>query len=91
MNSCVTGKFTDFPECVIRYIFIRKLSHLTISSPFILKNQKLHKNHSGRLEWILLITHFYCAPACRHFCHLAEQKQRNKAKKAKQSKQSRNF
>ena len=39
----VTGKFTDFPVCVIRYIFIRKLSHLTISSPFILINQKMHK------------------------------------------------
>ena len=31
----VTGKFTDFPVCVIWYILIRKLSHLTISSPFI--------------------------------------------------------
>ena len=30
----VTGKFTDFPVCVIRSIFIRRLSHLTISSPF---------------------------------------------------------
>ena len=39
----VTGKFTDFPVCVIRNIFIRKLSHLTISSPFILINQKMHK------------------------------------------------
>ena len=36
----VTGKFVDFPVCVIRYIFIRKLLHLTISSPFILINQK---------------------------------------------------
>ena len=36
----VTGKFTDFPVCVIRSIFIRKLLHLTISSPFILINQK---------------------------------------------------
>ena len=43
----VTGKFTDFPVCVIRYIFIRKLSHLTISSPFILINQKMYKNHSS--------------------------------------------
>ena len=41
--STVTGKFTDFPVCVIRYIFIRKLSHLTISSPFILINQKMDK------------------------------------------------
>ena len=43
LTSCrnfVTGKFTDFPVCVIRDIFIRKLSHLTISSPFILINQK---------------------------------------------------
>ena len=39
----VTGKFTDFPVCVIRNIFIRKLSHLTISSPFILINQKCIK------------------------------------------------
>ena len=39
----VTGKFTDFPVCVIQNIFIRKLSHLTISSPFILINQKMHK------------------------------------------------
>ena len=48
-RAFVTGKFTDFPVCVIRYIFIRKLSHLTISSPFILINQKMHKkkNHSG--------------------------------------------
>ena len=36
-----------FPVCVIRYIFIRKLSHLTISSPFISINQKMHKNHSS--------------------------------------------
>ena len=43
----VTRKFTDFPVCVIRYIFIRKLSHLTISSPFILISQKMHENHSG--------------------------------------------
>ena len=43
----VTGKFTDFPVCVIRYIFIRKLSHLTISSTFISINQKMHKNHSS--------------------------------------------
>ena len=43
----VTGKFTDFPVCVIRNIFIRKLSHLTISSPFILINQKMYKNHSS--------------------------------------------
>ena len=41
------GKFTDFPVCVIRNIFIRKLSHLTISSPFISINQKMHKNHSS--------------------------------------------
>ena len=67
----VTGKFTDFSRvCVIRNIFIRKLSHLTISSPFILINQKMHKNHSS--FWI----DFCCyslssyAPACRHFCHL---------------------
>ena len=66
----VTGKFTDFPECVIRYIFIRKLSHLTISSPFILKNQKLHKNHSGFWNGFLSITRFYYVPACRHFCFL---------------------
>ena len=39
----VTGKFTDFPVCAIRNIFIRKLSHLTISSPFIVINQKMHK------------------------------------------------
>ena len=43
----VTGKFTHFPVCVIRNIFIRKLSHLTISSPFISINQKMHKNHSS--------------------------------------------
>ena len=42
-------KFTDFSVCVIRYIFIRKLSHLTISSPFILKNQK----NTYRLKWLL--------------------------------------
>ena len=36
----VTGKFTDFPVCVIRSIFIRKLLHLTMSSPFISINQK---------------------------------------------------
>ena len=49
LDRClVTGKFTDFPVCVIRNIFIRKLSHLTISSPFILINQKMHKkNHSS--------------------------------------------
>ena len=29
-----------FPVCVIRNTFIRKLLHLTISSPFILINQK---------------------------------------------------
>ena len=51
-------------------IFIRKLSHLTISSPFILINQKMHKNHSS--FWI----DFCCyslssyAPGCRHFCFL---------------------
>ena len=38
--NTVTGKFIDFPVCVIRSIFIRKLLHLTISSPFILINQK---------------------------------------------------
>ena len=36
----VTGTYTDFPVCVIRSIFIRKLLHLTISSPFISINQK---------------------------------------------------
>ena len=39
-SGFVTGKFIDFPVCVIRYIFIRKLLHLTISSPFISINQK---------------------------------------------------
>ena len=38
--AAVTGKFTDFPVCVIRNTFIRRLSHLTISSPFLLINQK---------------------------------------------------
>ena len=38
--AVVTGKFTDFPVCFIRNIFISKLSHLTISSPFILINQR---------------------------------------------------
>ena len=37
-QSFGTGKFIDFPVCVIRNIFIRKLSHLTISSPLILIN-----------------------------------------------------
>ena len=46
-EDLVTGKFTDFPVCVIRNIFIRKLSHLTISSPFISINQKMHKTHSS--------------------------------------------
>ena len=46
----VTGKFTDFPVCVIRNIFIRKLSHLTISSPFILINQKMHKKTTVAFE-----------------------------------------
>ena len=45
--TAVTGKFNDFPVCAIRNIFIRKLSHLTISSPFILINQKMYKNHSS--------------------------------------------
>ena len=40
MAGNVTGKFTDFLVCVIRNMFIRKLSHLTISSPFILINKK---------------------------------------------------
>ena len=40
IRAIVTGKFTDFPVCVIRNIFIRKLLHLTISSPFISINQK---------------------------------------------------
>ena len=40
LETDVTGKFIDFPVCVIRYIFIRKLSHFTISSPFILINQE---------------------------------------------------
>ena len=39
-DTCVTGTYTDFPVCVIRSIFIRKLLHLTISSPFISINQK---------------------------------------------------
>ena len=39
----VTGKSTDFTVCVIRNIFIRKLSHLTISSPFILVIKKCIK------------------------------------------------
>ena len=47
MQNAVTGKFIDFPVCVIRNIFIRKISHLTISSPFISINQKMHKNHSS--------------------------------------------
>ena len=38
--AAVTGKFTDFPVCVIRNTFIRRLSHLTISRPFLLINQK---------------------------------------------------
>ena len=53
-------KFTDFPVCVIRYIFIRKLSHLTISSPFILKNQKknIQTKMAFRMDfyWLLAFT-----------------------------------
>ena len=53
----VTGKFTDFPVCVTRNIFIRKLSHLTISSPFISINQKMHKT-TVAFEWIFVVTRF---------------------------------
>ena len=42
LQDSVTGKFT-FPLCVIRNIFIRKLSHLTISGPFILIIKKCIK------------------------------------------------
>ena len=70
-NSHVTGKFTDFPVCVIRNIFIRKLSHLTILRPFIFINQKMHKNPTVafRIDFCCysLSSH---APACRHFCYL---------------------
>ena len=38
--NSVTGKFVDFPVCVIQNIFFRKLPHLTISSPSILIKQK---------------------------------------------------
>ena len=38
--NSVTGKFVDFPVCVIQNIFFRKLPHSTISSPFILIKQK---------------------------------------------------
>ena len=46
-NALLRENLLTFPVCVIRNIFIRKLSHLTISSPFILINQKMHKNHSS--------------------------------------------
>ena len=46
-NPIVAGKFTDFPVCVIRYIFIRRLSHLAISSAFVSMNQGMHKSHSS--------------------------------------------
>ena len=47
LSALLRENLLTFPVCVIRNIFIRKLSHLTISSPFILKSQKMHKNHSS--------------------------------------------
>ena len=70
VDRCYGKSYWFFSVVVIRNIFIRKLSHLTISSPFISINQKMHKNHSS--FWI----DFCCyslssyAPACRHFCYL---------------------
>ena len=46
-NALLRENLLIFPVCVIRNICIRKLSHLTISSPFISINQKMHKNHSS--------------------------------------------
>ena len=60
----VTGKFTDFSVWLFG-IFIRELSHLTISSPFILVNQKISKNHN---RFCLLLA--FAMHACRHFCYL---------------------
>ena len=59
-----------FCVVVIRNIFTRKLSHLAISSPFILVNQKMYKTT------VAFGTDFCCyslssyEPACRHFCYL---------------------
>ena len=43
VDDVLRENLLTFPVSVIRNIFIRKLSHLTISSPFILINQKMHK------------------------------------------------
>ena len=46
-HFCYGKIYRFFRVVVIWNIFIRKLSHLTISSPFILVNQKMYKNHSS--------------------------------------------
>ena len=57
-RESVTGKFIDFPACVIRNIFLRKLSQLTILSPFILIHQKMYKNHNSFYNRFFLLLAF---------------------------------
>ena len=57
--NSVTGKFVDFPVCVIQNIFFRKLPHLTISSPFILIKQKKCIKTTLAFEQIFVVTRFH--------------------------------
>ena len=64
-SQCYGKIYWYFSVVVIRNIFIRKFSHLTIPSPFISVNQKMYKNHSS---FCYSLSSY--APACRHFCYL---------------------
>ena len=56
-----------FCVVVIRNIFTRKLSHLTISNPFILVNQKMYKTTVAfGIDFCCYSLSSY-EPACRHF------------------------
>ena len=57
-SQCYGKIYWYFSVVVIRNIFIRKFSHLTIPSPFISVNQKMYKNHSSFWNRFLLLLAF---------------------------------
>ena len=70
LTLCYGKIYWFFCVVVIRNIFTRKLSHLAISSPFILVNQKKYKTTVAfGIDFCCYSLSSY-ALACRHFCYL---------------------
>ena len=70
LTLCYGKIYRFFCVVVIRNIFARKLSHLAISSPFILVNQKMYKTTVAfGIDFCCYSLSSY-EPACRHFWYL---------------------